>query len=96
MADRTVLKKSAVESLASKLERFGHDLPEQEQNVLGWILTRAQATSEADLSDSELEMVAGGQSGPLANQLAGAVGFAGVETEGESEISTTWKYKSSF
>lgn len=92
MAERTVLSKSAVESLAGKLERFGRDLPEQEQNVLGWILTRAQSTSEAELSESELEAVAGGQSSPLSSQLADAVGFGGVQTEGESEISVAWKY----
>lgn len=93
MADRTVLRKSALDSLSGKLERFAQGLPEQEKNVLGWVLTRAQASSDAELSDSDLATVAGGQSGPLANQLAESVGFGGVETEGESEISTTWKYK---
>jgi hypothetical protein len=61
MAEHTVIKKSAVDSLSGKLNRFAQNLPEQEQNVLGWILTRAQAASDAELTDRELEAVAGGQ-----------------------------------
>lgn len=93
MAQETVLKKSAVDALARKLERFGRDLPEQEQNVLGWILTRAQSTSDAGLSEEQLEAVAGGQSTPLSSQLAESVGFGPVATDGESEITVGWTYR---
>jgi hypothetical protein len=92
MANGTTIRKSAVEALAGKLEVFAASLPEQEQNVLGWILSRAQETGTAELSESQLESVAGGQGVALSRQLADSVGFSGVETAGESEISTTWKY----
>jgi hypothetical protein len=89
---RTTIRKSAVNALAGKLEAFGSSLSTQEQNVLGWILARANETDRADLSDSDLEQVAGGQGIPLARQLADSVGFSGVESAGESEISVAWKY----
>ncbi len=90
MAEQTVIRKSAVNSLAGKLKRFAQDLPEQEKNVLGWILSRAQATADAELSDEQLDTVSGGQA--LSTQLADSAGLSGVETVGESEITTGWKY----
>lgn len=92
MAETTMIRKSAVEALGGKLEAFAATLPEQEQHVLGWILTRAQDVNGAELSDSELDTVAGGQGSSLSRQLADSVGFSGVETAGESEITTGWKY----
>lgn len=94
MSESTTMRKTDVEKLAGKLEVFAKDLPEQEQNVLGWILHRAQATADAELSDSELETVAGGQSGSLSTQLADSLGLGASDSlEGESEITTSWKYK---
>jgi uncharacterized protein YgiM (DUF1202 family) len=93
MAESTSIKRSAVDSLAGKLESFAKTLPEQEQNVLGWILSRTQETSGAELSDDQLETVAGGQSSPMARQLAESVGFDGQQIQGESEITVGWKYK---
>ncbi len=49
MAETTVLRKSDMQSLAGKLEKFAHELPEQEKNVLGWILARAEAASDVEL-----------------------------------------------
>jgi hypothetical protein len=93
MSDSTTLRRTDVDNLAGKLEAFAQDLPEQEQNVLGWILHRAQATAGAELSEAELETVAGGQSSPLSTQLADSLGLdANDSIEGDSEITVAWKY----
>ena len=46
-----------VDVVQRKLQDFSRELPEQEQNVLAWMLTRSQGS---ELSDTELEDVAGG------------------------------------
>ena len=46
-----------VDAVQRKLQDFSRELPEQEQNVLAWMLTRSQGS---ELSDTELEDVAGG------------------------------------
>ncbi len=93
MAETTNLKLGAVNSLSAKLRTFAQTLPDQERDVLGWILSRSQRIG-TELSDQELESVAGGQSTPLATQLADAVGFSNSDMEvGESTIGTTWTYK---
>ena len=93
MSEGTKLNRSAVESLSGKLNQLAETLPEQEKNVLGWILHRAQAASEAELSDSQLERVAGGQSGTLSRDLSEAVGFDAIDSDGESTINVGWAYK---
>ena len=75
MAD---IKRQDVESLAGKLKAFSKDLPEQEQNVLDWIMSRAE-TAPQGVSDEDLDTVAGGG-------LADAMGFG----PGEDSISVTW------
>lgn len=71
------IKRTDVEALAGKLESFAKNLSEQESNVLGWILARAKNAS-ADLSDADLDTVAGGN-------LADTLGFdAGQESVGVS------------
>lgn len=54
--------------------KLSNELPSQEQNVLDWLVDRAQN----ELSDSELSAVSGGQ------DLANSLGF-----EGE-DIKVTW------
>lgn len=85
----TVLSKRAAESLSGKLHEFAKGLPQQEQDVLGWILTRAKASDTGELSDSELAAVSGGQS--LSSDLASAAGFAPGD-EGESKVTVGWTY----
>ncbi|HEX8273149.1 MAG TPA: hypothetical protein VF615_10960 [Longimicrobiaceae bacterium] len=51
------INQNDVDAVQKKLQAFSKDLPEQEQNVLAWILTRS---NEAELTDAELEDVAGG------------------------------------
>jgi uncharacterized protein YgiM (DUF1202 family) len=81
------IRRKDVDSLAKKLESFAQELPEQEQNVLGWLLARAQATSPTELTDAELDSVAGGQNGPLSSQLADSMGL-GPGTD--DSVSVTW------
>jgi hypothetical protein len=75
------LKRSDVNSLESKLEKFAAELPEQEQNVLNWIVARAKAASEVEVSDSELDSVSGG--------LADAAGFQAADEDSVS-VGVTW------
>jgi hypothetical protein len=51
MADETQgteISPTDIQGVAEKLEGFIAELPDQERNVLGWILTRAQAAGEID------------------------------------------------
>jgi len=75
------LKRSDVNSLESKLEKFAKGLPEQEQNVLGWIVARAKSASEVEVSDADLESVSGG--------LAEAAGFESPDAD-KVTVSVTW------
>jgi hypothetical protein len=76
------LKRTDVNSLETKLEEFAKNLPEQEQNVLGWIVARAKnASEEVEISDAELDTVSGG--------LADAAGFAS-EQDDSVEVTVKW------
>jgi hypothetical protein len=54
------IKKSDINALANKLETFAKDLPEQEQNVLHWVLARAKSAHDSEVSDSDLDSASGG------------------------------------
>jgi hypothetical protein len=75
------IKRSDVNSLESKLEKFAKDLPEQEQNVLGWVLARAKAASEVEVTDADLDSVSGG--------LASAAGFDSARAEEADSVSVS-------
>ncbi|HEV2853187.1 MAG TPA: hypothetical protein VHC97_10320 [Thermoanaerobaculia bacterium] len=51
-------KQSDISSVTNKLEKFAQELPEQERNVLNWIVARAKA--ETAISDADLEAASGG------------------------------------
>ena len=78
------IRKSDVQSVEQKLNSFARDLPEQEQNVLGWLMVRAQAaaSSPGELSDEALESVAGGQ------DLASSLGFS--DSPGDETFTIGW------
>jgi hypothetical protein len=90
---QTTITKQDVEGVAQKLEQFAEGLPEQERNVLGWILTRAQSAEEADVTGHNFGLVtpqpAGGFSTPIASQLASSAGLSALR--GTSTVS--WGYK---
>jgi hypothetical protein len=50
-------EKADVESVNQKLQAFADGLPNQERNILAWVLSRS---SGSELSDGDLEDVAGG------------------------------------
>jgi len=75
-----VLTKKDVDSLGAKLEQFSEGLPEQEKNVLGWLMARARAASTTEVSEEDLEAVSGG--------LADSLGF---DSEADKvEVSVSW------
>lgn len=60
MPEKTLSRKD-VDSLGAKLEQFAEGLPEQEKNVLAWLMARARASSPAtEVSEEDLEAVSGG------------------------------------
>jgi hypothetical protein len=75
------IKRRDVNALEPKLEQFAENLPEQERNVLTWILARAKAATEVEVSESELDTVSGG--------LSDAAGFEAAEKDSIS-VSGTW------
>jgi hypothetical protein len=89
----TQISPEDIQGVADKLEKFVAELPEQEQNVLGWILTRAQAAGEADTSgyyfgDLQTAQLAGFRT-PIASQLARSAGLG--RAAGTTEV--TWGFK---
>ena len=91
--ETTAISQQDIESVADKLQTFLADLPEHEQNVLGWILTRAQSAGEADTSGyyyGELQTAQlAGYRTPISSLLARSAGLGPVA--GETEIG--WKFK---
>jgi hypothetical protein len=93
MADQeqTTISKQEVEQIAGKLEAFMQNLPEQEQNVLGWVLTRAAAAPEADtFGYAQFSPAIAQFQTPLSAQLGLASGF-GRAASGTTSV--TWAYK---
>jgi hypothetical protein len=95
MADetsKTTISASDIENMSEKLAAWAESLPQQEQNVLGWIITRAQAAPEGDtegysnLSAAQLSQF----STPLSAQLGRAAGF-GPRAGGTTSV--TWAFK---
>ncbi|HEY0552639.1 MAG TPA: hypothetical protein VGG20_00115 [Thermoanaerobaculia bacterium] len=54
------VNRSDLDALTGKLRDFAKGLPDQEQNILQWILVRAKA-SESELLDDDLDAAAGGK-----------------------------------
>lgn len=69
--------------LKDKLSSFSQDLPAQEQEVLDWLVSRAEA---AELSNDELRTVNGGD---------GYLGFGGL-AEAEDGVKVTIEWSKSF
>jgi hypothetical protein len=73
----TKLTKKDIESVADKLQAFAQDLPEQERDVLGWILTRAQAAPSAAVTVAGAKAIADvpGYRTRMAAELAKSAGL---------------------
>lgn len=71
------IKRRDVEALSAKLETFAKGLPEQEQEVLNWLVARAKS-SDTEISDADLNDVSGG--------LAQSLGFG----DDDQSITVSW------
>jgi hypothetical protein len=95
----TRISKGEIESVAGKLAEFAKELPQQERDVLGWILTRAQAAPASELAAAAAAATPQVPSlkTPLATQLARSVGF-GVGNAAKPEITVIvgWQYRFGF
>lgn len=74
------LTRSHVHSVERKLKQFSRELPEQERNVLGWLVSRARTAPTTALADEDLEAT------PVDQDLATALGF----TEEFGDLTITW------
>lgn len=85
------LSKEDIERVSTKLESMMKELPEQERNVLGLILTRAATASESEVEGFSFSpaMSGGGFQRPLAGQLAQSAGFRGIAG---GTITVSWGY----
>jgi hypothetical protein len=77
------ITRSEIDALAGKLDDFAHGLPETERQILGWIVARAQASNEDDVTGFALA------SSNINDQLASAAGFS-ISRPNASTISWTW------
>ncbi len=87
MAQKTLTGQDVV-SVASKLENFLDQLPEQEKNVLNWILQRAQTAlpiSQAQSATAQPQKL----KTPLATQIARSAGL--VTAQGDS-VNAGWSH----
>jgi hypothetical protein len=74
MKDLESITPEDVEKVTEKLKEWMPSLPEQEQLVMGWVLTRAAAASDEDV-DSYADRSAGV---PISSLMAEAAGFSEV------------------
>ena len=94
---QTKLTKKDIVSVADKLGQFAKTLPKQEQDVLGWILTRAQAAPPMDMTAAASKAVPATQelagfASPLAAQLARSVGL-GPTKASDVTVVVGWSYR---
>ncbi|HEY9402812.1 MAG TPA: hypothetical protein VIQ24_08960 [Pyrinomonadaceae bacterium] len=91
---KTKVSSKDIQSVAEKLDGFLKELPEQEQNVLGWILTRAQAAPPAEIAAaaSLASPDIKGFRSPTASQLARAVGL-GPAKGPDVTVVVGWQYR---
>lgn len=90
--EQTTISVEDISSVSDKLKALMQDLPEDERNVLGAILTRAAASQASDEDLSGLNL----GDDPFDVQLERAVGIAepGVERRAARGTSTiSWSYK---
>lgn len=90
----TKLTKKDIESVADKLQVFAQDLPAQERDVLGWILTRAQAAPPAAVTVAGAKAAAElpGYRTRMASELAKS---AGLQAASKPEVTVVvgWVFR---
>lgn len=78
----STMQRADVESVERKLHEFASTLPDQEQQVLAWLTTRAHAATVAGAQDSALDSAPNEQ-----HDLATALGF----TEEVADLRIGWE-----
>ena len=94
-APETRITKGDIEAVAAKLQTFAQGLSEQERNVLGLLLTRAETASEEEVAGYALR--AGipsvpGMSTPVSSQLAKSVGLGSGLGPRAGTVTVSWGY----
>lgn len=92
----TKISTADVKSMAGKLEKLAHELPDQEQAILGWMLHRAESCTNGDLAAaSALADDFAGPSTPMARQLANSVGLANQYEDDNIDVTVEvkWTYR---
>jgi hypothetical protein len=86
------ITKADIEGVSSKLQSMMEELPEQERNVLGLILTRAATAAESEVEGFAFSpaLSGGAFGGPFAGQLAQSAGFRGIAG---GTTTVKWGYK---
>lgn len=86
------ITRADIEGVSSKLESMMEELPEQERNVLGLILSRAATAAESEVEGFSFSPAVSGSGleGPFARQLAQSAGFRGIAG---GTITVKWGYK---
>jgi hypothetical protein len=82
-----------VKSVTEHLQKWAPTLPQQEQLVLGWILTRAAAAEDADANEYASRVGAGVPVSTLMADAAGlhdVAGHAAIDSIGPIKI---WTYR---
>jgi hypothetical protein len=91
---KTTISADDVERLSEKLAAWADSLSEQEQNVLRWVIKRAQATPEDDthgyLNQAVLAQPLHQFQTPMAAQLGRAAGF--TSRTSSPEVTLTWMF----
>ena len=91
---KTKISSKDIQKVADKLDGFIKDLPAQEQNVLGWILTRAQAAPPAEVSAAASQAASDVPAfkTPTATQLARSVGL-GSSAKTQVTVVVGWIFR---
>ncbi len=74
--DLSQISPQDVDSVTKRLQEWMPTLPEQEQLVLGWMLTRAAAAEDSDVAEYVEERSEGGV--PVSSLMAEAAGLQDV------------------
>lgn len=83
-----------VESVSGKLHDMAHDLPNQEQAILGWMLQRAESCNQDDLNAAAaIADDFTGPTRPMPMQLADSVGIGSTVDDIDVTVEVRWTYR---
>lgn len=99
MAESTKVTPQDVDQVAGKLQEFAQGLPEQQRQILGWIVARASAAGEEDvagyatgqLGSFQSAQLTGFQSG-FSSQFGRAAGFGRLGGTNPAALTISWSW----